>query len=242
MSHAIEVRIALRDGHLPATLVLPEGAGPWPGVVVVHEILGVNRDIRRIAARIAAGGYACVLPDLFAARGARPLCVLRTLTDLLAGGGESFEHLEASRAWLATRPEVRGKRIGVVGFCMGGGFALLWAKRAPFGAAAAFYGDVPRREEALAGICPVVGGYGARDRIFGPQGGRLARHLESLGVEHDVVVYPDAGHSYMSHHEGLKGFLGAISPLRAGHDASASEDSWRRLFAFFARHLQAPGA
>ena len=60
--------------------------------------------------------------------------------------------------------------------------------------AAAFYGEVP---DELDGVCPVVAGYGARDRVYGEHGQRLERRLEALGVAHDVVTYPDAGHSFM---------------------------------------------
>lgn len=223
---------------LPAFLALPEAReAPAPGLLVLHEILGLNDDIRAIAERFANAGYAALAPDLYAGPGARPLCILRTLRSLGRGEGPALEAIETARAWLADRPEVDGARMGVVGFCMGGGFALLHAVRAPLGAAAAFYGDVPRDAEALRGICPVVAGYGGRDRVFAGAGRRLDRLLTELDVARDVVLYPDAGHSYMNHHSGLPARLGAISPMRVGYDEDAAEDSWRRMLAFFAKHL-----
>jgi carboxymethylenebutenolidase len=129
--------------------------------------------------------------------------------------------------------------MGVAGFCMGGGFALLYAARAPLGAAATFYGDVPKRADDLRGVCPIVAGYGGRDRIFAEPGRRLDRLLAELDVERDVVHYPDAGHSYMNRHTGLLAHMGAVTPMRAGYDEAAAEDSWRRMLAFFARHLDA---
>jgi carboxymethylenebutenolidase len=121
---------------------------------------------------------------------------------------------------------------------MGGGFALLYATRAPLNVAGAFYGDVPTTAEALRGVCPVLGGFGGRDRIFAPQGERLERLLSELGVPHDVVVYPDAGHSYMSKHPpGIMTTLGAWGPMAAGFDAHAEADSWGRIEAFYRAHL-----
>ena len=220
-----------------AALALPAADGRRPSVIVIHEIFGLNDDIRRITGRIADLGWVALAPDLYDTAGARVVCVLRTMLALRRGDGAAFADLEAARAWLAARPEVDAARTGVVGFCMGGGFALLYAVRAPLGAAAAFYGDVPRTADGLRGVCPVMGGYGGRDRVFAAQGERLARHLETLGIPHDVRVYPEAGHSYMSHHTGVMATLGAWGPMKIGFDARAEADSWARLEAFFRTHL-----
>ena len=86
---------------------------------------------------------------------------------------------------------------------MGGGFALLYAVRAPLGAAGVFYGQVPSTAAELRGVCPVVAGYGGRDKLFAAHGRRLETHLQELGVSHDVRMYPEAGHSFMSQHTGV---------------------------------------
>jgi carboxymethylenebutenolidase len=220
-----------------ATLALPAAPGRRRSIIVIHEIFGLNDDIRRIAGRIADLGWVALAPDLYDIAGPRVVCVVRTMLALRQGDGAAFADLEAARAWLAARPEVDAARTGVVGFCMGGGFALLYAVRAPLGAAAVFYGDVPRTADGLRGVCPVMAGYGGRDRVFAAQGERLARHLETLGIPHDVRVYPDAGHSYMSHHAGVMATLGAWGPMKMGFDARAEADSWARLEAFFRTHL-----
>ncbi len=224
--------------EMPAALALPDtGDEPRPGVIVVHEIYGLNDDIRRIAGRFADAGYPAIAPDLFA-RGPRLLCVARAMRDLRRGTGDAFDDLEAARAWLAERPEVDASRIGVAGFCMGGGFALLFAVRAPVGAAAPFYGDVPKRADDLDGVAPVVASYGGRDRIFAPHAERLRSHLTELGVPHDVKVYPGAGHSFMNEHDGgLLETVGRVGPMKVGFDPEASEDAWRRVLDFFAVHL-----
>jgi carboxymethylenebutenolidase len=206
-------------------------------VVVIHEIFGLNDDIRRITGRIAELGYVALAPDLFDTGGPRAICVLRAMLAFRRRDAAACGDLDAARRWLAARPEVDPARTGVVGFCFGGGFALLWAVNAPLGAAGVFYGEVPKSAEELRGVCPVVGGFGGRDRIFAPHGQRLEAHLAQLGVPHDVRVYPEAGHSFMSAHTGLLATLGAWGPMAVGFDLAAEADSWARLEVFFRTYL-----
>jgi carboxymethylenebutenolidase len=222
-------------------LAVPEGAAPeggWPAVIAIHDIFGFSRDIRRIARRFAASGYAALAPALFDGAGAPVLCVVRTLRDLLRREGAAFERLESSRRFLAELPEINGERIGVTGFCMGGGFAIFFAARGGVQVAAPYYGDTPSDAEALRQVCPVVAGFGELDKSFAAQGRRLEEHLQSLGVAHDVKIYPDVGHSYMNDHGGgpLKGLM-RVGPLHAAYDEDAAEDSWQRMLSFFSKHL-----
>lgn len=225
--------------RLPAFLAQPADApAPLPGVIVIHEVFGLNDDIRDQARRLASLGYVALAPDLLAALGPRPLCLVRAFRDLSRGRGPAFDALESARTWLAAQPAVDPARLGVLGFCMGGGFALLLAARAPYRASAVFYGAVPRDPAALEGACPIVAGYGERDRLFAPQGRRLEATLTRLNIPHDVVIYPGAGHSYMNRHTGPLARVGAWGPMKVGFDPAAAEDSWRRIAAFFAEHLQ----
>lgn len=221
---------------IPVEVFPTASGGRGPAVLVLSEIFGLNDDIRRIARRFAANGYLAAAPD-FLAGGWHLGCVMRAARDLRAGEGATVAVLEAAIAAVAARPDV--SRVGVVGFCMGGGYALLLGTRVPLGAAGVFYGDVPGAE-ALARACPIVGGYGGRDRLFAPQGRRLIAELEARGRAHDVVVYEGAGHSYMN--DAGHPLLAALSrPLMAvAYDEAAAEDSWRRMLAFFGRHLADP--
>ena len=237
MTRAGRVQV-LADGRaMRATLAVPDGDGPFPGVIVIHEALGLTRDIKEKCLRLAEMGYAAIAADLFDGRGPMPICIFRTIGQLNDGDGPAFADLDATREYLAARPEVDGSRIGVIGFCMGGGFALLYAARAPVGAAAVFYGAVPNEAERLTGVCPVVAGYGGRDRVFGKEADRLEQHLTELEVSHDIRLYPDAGHSYMSDHKGLLARVSSWGPMKVGYNPDAAEDSWRRVEAFFGEHL-----
>jgi carboxymethylenebutenolidase len=223
---------------MKALLASPREEGRRPAVIVLHEAFGLNTDMRGKTQRFADHGYVALAPDLYSTRGAMPFCMVRVMRGIQGGRGPVMDDLEACRQWLTERPEVDASRIGVIGFCMGGGIALLFAVRAPVGVAGVFYGGVPDKSSDLEGVCPVVGGYGARDRVFGKNGGKLERHLRELGVPSDIVTYPKAGHSFLSDHKGFIAKLNAWGPTKVGFNPAAAEDSWRRIDAFFAEHLR----
>jgi carboxymethylenebutenolidase len=230
---------------VPADLSVPLSA-PAPGVVVVHEILGLNDDMRRIVGRFADEGYVALAPDFFAGLGPRPICMVRLLQGIAEGReGGPFRRLHAARRWLGARAEVARGPVGVAGFCMGGGFALLYAAGAstdgeapPLGAVAPFYASVPEDESTLADVCPTVASYGGRDGSLAGAGERLAAALDRHGIAHDVKTYPEAGHSFANRLSGVAGVLGRLTPMHAGYVESAAEDAWARTIAFFDRHLR----
>ena len=220
-----------------AAYAAPADGAKHPGVIVIHEIFGLNDDIRRITGRFADLGYAALAPDLYDRGGSRLMCVARTMMTLGRGEGDAFKDLDAARVFLQRQPAVDESRIGVVGFCMGGGYALMYAIRAPLKVAANFYGDVPRTPEQLHGVCPVIGSFGRNDRMFAPQGERLEKLLSQMNVPHDVKIYEGAGHSFMSHNSGVLATIGRYGPMKAEYKHDAAEDSWKRIEAFFNQHL-----
>jgi carboxymethylenebutenolidase len=245
----VAIRFAGGD-TLPAALLLPGGdpatAGRRPAVLVLHEMLGVNADIRAIAARLAGHGYVALAPDFLAGLGPRPLCMARFFRGLgRVGTGAPYRRLEAARRWLAARPDVDPHRIAVAGFCVGGGFALLYAATTGAGtirAVAPFYAGVPADpERALRGACPVIAAYGGRDRVFGPHAARLEAALAGLDIEHRVDVYSDAGHSFMNRHGRLLTAIERRLPVHGGYHAPSAERAWERLFAFLDDQFAAAG-
>jgi carboxymethylenebutenolidase len=216
--------------------VPPVGDGPWPGVVVLHESFGLIDDIRQQADRLAAAGYVAIAPDLFSA-GGYVRCIRATFRSLIRGEGEAFDDIEAVRVWLRERPDCNG-RVGVIGFCMGGGFALLTAGRG-FDASAANYAHLPKDlDAALKGACPIVASYGGKDRTLRGTAAELEAGLERAGVAHDVKEYPDAGHSFLNRHPfGPGGALLRVAGV--GYHGPSAEDAWRRILRFFEAHLQA---
>ena len=228
---------AASEREMRAYLATPRGEGRWPGVVVVMDALGLSDDIKLAADRLATAGFLAFAPDLYSGRGIR--CVVATLSASRSGRGEAYEDIEAARRWLSARRDCTGK-IGVIGFCMGGGFALLSAPRYAFAAASVNYGEVPADAvQRLAGACPVVASYGARDRALRGRAQRLENALQALGIEHDVKEYSDAGHSFMNRINAGPGLGQLVKFIGMNYRHESAEDSWRRILDFFDVQLRA---
>ena len=209
---------------------------PAPGVLVLHEIFGLNDDIRRIADRFADLGFIAVAPDLL--DGGRISCVARALVQIQRGEGSIIDSAEEYLGFLADREDVLDRRVAVVGFCMGGSFALLLGARGTAQVISANYGVFPGDDVAKR-LCPVIASYGGKDRVFGRDGRKLSLALEGTEIAHDIVTYPNAGHSFMNQADGHRVSTALVGrPLMAvAFDEGASEDSWERIEAFFAEHL-----
>jgi carboxymethylenebutenolidase len=212
----------------------PVGTGPWPGVVLVHDAFGLTTVTRAHADRLAAAGYLALAPDLYA-RGGMIRCVKATFSALASGQGQAFDDIDAARHTLVGRDDCTG-RVGVIGFCMGGGFALVAAARR-FDASSVNYGDLPKDlGAALAGACPIVGSYGATDRMLKGTAGRLEAALTERDIVHDVKEYPGVGHSFLDRFN--VGPLAALMRVGGmGYDHASAEDAWGRILRFFDAHL-----
>ena len=231
-----ELTVPCPSGDRRALYAVPEGEGPWPGVVIIHDVTGLREDCARHCRRFAEAGYAAICPDLYA--GGRIGCVVRVLLSMQSHTGEAYAVIGAARQILADRPEVDAARLGVVGFCMGGGFAMVAAADDDYAVAGPFYGAVPRRAERLSGICPTIAQYGQRDIAFRSHRKRLEKHLDELDVPHEVIDHPGVGHSFMNDHRGIyERVMGGTPPLYAQYDAETEATAWGKLLAFFSEHL-----
>ena len=191
------ILISTSRGAMPAYFAVPACASAAPGVVVLHDVGGMSPDIRGQADWLAAEGFLAVAPELHH-HGGRISCVRTILRDCAARRGPTFDDIEAARAWLSVQVDSNG-RVGVIGFCMGGGIALLLCPGRGFSAASINYGGrLPDDIDALlATACPIVASYGAKDPWNKGVAGELERALERAGVSHDVKEYPDGAHSFI---------------------------------------------
>jgi carboxymethylenebutenolidase len=237
-----DITIPAARGEARAYLARPAGDGPWPGVIVIHDAFGMTNDLRRQCDWLASAGYLALGPDLYS-WGGTLACLRATMSDLHARRGRTFDDIEAARSWLAADEQNCTGKIGIIGYCMGGGFSLLLAPDGHYSVSSVNYGRVPDDAEALlAGACPVVGSYGARDRVTKGAAARLEKALLADGVPYDIKVYPGAGHGFLNQHEGRLGVLTAVMGplLGSGYHEAAAADARRRIIAFFDRYLEAP--
>lgn len=225
MTQAETVSFPSGSKPLNGYLAYPEGDGPFPGVIVIHEIYGLNDNIRDIARRFADQGYAALAVDLFTSKN-RAICMARFMGQMIFKSldNASLHHLKSALSYLAEQPRVDSNRVGAIGFCMGGGFAIAWAcTDNRLKVIAPFYAGNPRPLAAVARACPVVGSYPEQD-FTAKQGRRLDVTLDEYHVPHDIKIYPHAKHSF-------------FNDQGASYNAGAAQDAWQRVLGYFQEQI-----
>lgn len=239
-----QVTIRTGDGDCPTHVVIPAGGGPWPAVIVYMDAGGIRPAMLDIAQQLATSGYVALLPDLFYRCGPYgpfvPKEVLAgdfraVLGPLMATTGpiKAAEDAETLLAYLDTRDDVRGRRVGLVGFCMGGGMALATAGTYPerFAAAASFHGgnlatDAPTSPHLFAPKlkAEVYIGAAENDGSYPPaMAERMQKALTKAGVRYTTQTYP-AAHGWMM-------------PDFPVYDHAAAKHGWSAMLALFDRTL-----
>ena len=206
---------------------------------MLQDGFGINDAVRAQADWLAGAGYLALSVDL-GFWGRPSACLLRMFRDLRAGQGQTFDQVDAAREWLASEPGCDG-RLGVIGFCATGGFALLMAAGHGFAVSSVNYGLVRKNaQDSLHGACPIVASFGGRDRFLRAAPQRLERALDALGIEHDITVYPDAGHAFLHEPESEPGNVADLMArlTHAGYHEASAHDARRRIIAFFDAHLK----
>lgn len=232
------VQITTADGTADCHVYRPAGAGPWPGVIFFMDAPGIRPDLQAMAQRLAGHGYYVLLPNLYyrmadtppldlsriiqnQAERERMLAMARSLTSekIVRDAHAYLQHLTHA-------PQVKRARIGCVGYCMGGRFALVAAGRYPdlIGAAASFHGTQlathqPDSPHLLANAikAQLYVGVAEIDPSLAPgETERLETALKSAGVRYQVEIYPKVHH----------GFTVPGLPV---YDRDASERHWDRL-------------
>lgn len=214
---------------LQAYYTRPEGAGPFPAVMMVHEFFGLNEDILKKADLLAAQGYAVLAVDAY--RGQTTPLVLRAVWLVLSAPRERIDaDLDAAFNYLVQQPEIDPARIGAVGFCFGGTQVMHQAARnIKIAATVIYYGSGPFTDPAQLGVMerggPVLGIYGENDQsipVSQVRGFELA--MNARGVNNRVIVYPGVGHA----------FVNSETLVQPG----PAQQAWQEMLSFLAENLQ----
>lgn len=213
-------------GEIKGLFSKPDGAnGKLPGIIVVHENRGLNPYIEDVGRRCAVAGFMSLAPDALTPLGGYPGNddegrAMQRKRDR----DEMLEDFIAAYEWLKARPESNGK-VGVVGFCFGGGIANMMAVRLPeLGAAVPFYGSQPSAEEAAKIKAPLMLQYAGLDTRVNAGWPVYEEALKQAGVEYEAFIYPEVNH----------GFHNNTTPR---YDEAAATLAWNRTIEFFKKHL-----
>lgn len=225
--------------YLATPVPTADRPGPWPGVVLVHDAFGLSDDMREQANWLAAAGYLVAIPDLYGGRSA-VRCIKGAFAQLNAQRGPAFDQLDAARSALAAAPDCTGT-AGVIGYCMGGGFALLMAAHPGFSAASVNYGIVPDNlETVLGGACPIIGSYGGNDRVTTGAVEKLRAAAAATDATVDVKEYPKARHGFINRLTSASPLTPMLKVAGVAYNHDAAADAKRRILAFFDTHLRTP--
>jgi carboxymethylenebutenolidase len=229
---AAEQMVEFKSGTETATglLAVPEGKGPFPAVIVIQEWWGLDDWIKDQARALAREGYVALAPDLYHGKVTKDPEVAHQLMSGLPED-RAVRDLKAAHAYLQSRADVKKDRMGAIGWCMGGKYALELATLEPgLKAAVAYYGAPPSDPAKIARIkAPVLGNYGGDDKGPSPdQVKAFEAAMKKAGKSVDVKIYPGAPHAFANPNNPWKGYR-----------EEAAKDAWARTIAFFARHLKA---
>jgi carboxymethylenebutenolidase len=228
---AAEQAVTFKSGTdtVSGFLVTPAGNGPFPAVLVIHEWWGLDEWVKDQARALAKEGYVALAVDLYRGKVTKSQ---EEAHQLMMGlpPDRAIRDLKAAVAYLQSRADVKKDRIGVIGWCMGGKYALELATQEPaLAAVAAYYGAPPTDPAAIARIkAPVLGNYGAEDKGPSPEQVKaFEAAMKKAGKTVDIKIYPGAGHAFANPNNPWKGYR-----------PEAAKDAWARTVAFFAKYLK----
>jgi carboxymethylenebutenolidase len=214
------------DGEtLMGYLARPAGGEAKPAVVVIQEWWGLNAHIKDVADRFAQEGFVALAPDLYhGAVTTEPDEARKLVMEL--DMAEAVKEIQQGIDFLLARDDVAGEKVGVVGFCMGGGLSLRTALAEDnLGAAVAFYGRPLEAGQAAQVKAPILGLYGAKDQGIPVDGvNQMDKALDEADIENDFKIYEGAGHAF-------------FNDTAQSYNEAAAKDAWPRTLEWFRKHL-----
>lgn len=227
--HGSDVTFASDDDEVGGYLALPasNAAASRAAVLICHENSGLTPHIRDVARRFAKEGYAALAVDLLAREGGSAAQERDRISGLLTGAGidRHVGDFAAAHAYLGGVEGVDGARVGMIGFCFGGGVSWAAATRIPeLRAVVPFYGPAPDPAAVPAIRAAVFGVYAENDGRITPGATPLEEALAAAGVTHQMTVYPGVGHAF--HND-----------TGRAYDETQAAQAWKDTLAWFTRHL-----
>lgn len=208
--------------NLGGFLAIPDGKGPFPALVVIHEWWGLNDQILAVTADFAAAGFASLAVDLYRGPATRSASEAQSRMMSL-DRGRALSDIRAAFDYLAARPDVKKNRVGSIGWCMGGGFSLQLALTNPdLAAAVIYYGSLVTDPQELRKIhAPVIGFFGEDDAGIPPAAVRsFEEAMNRADRRVSVTIYPGAGHAF-------------ANPTRTeAYRPDATKDAWVKTIDF----------
>lgn len=208
----------------------PPNGSPAPAVIVVQEWWGLNDQIHDVARRFAHAGYVGVAPDLYSRQGHKVAKDPNTAARLMGGlkMADGIEDLKTTVEWIRKQKLTHSSKIGLIGFCMGGSYAMLLpCESKEISAAAPFYGEIPADGKIRELACPIFYAYGENDGwIKRSDVDRLARDLKKYRKQGEVKTYPGCSH----------GFFNETRP--DVYNAAAAKDAWDHTMKLFNANLK----
>jgi len=219
----------IQFGPLNGYPARPEGTGPFPAVIVIQEWWGLDPQTKSIADRFAGEGYLAFAPDLFHGELAQLGDGDTAMKLTQKYGPDAQNELALMFDAIKSNPDCSGK-IGVVGFCFGGRMALTLGAIRPLDAVCTFYGGGMQTvfNQLRSNLkAPVLGFFGDAD-VSIPAGTiqEFDKLLEDVGVEHEIITYPNSGHAFFRDSD------------PSVYKPEAAKDAWDRVRQFFSRHLK----
>ncbi len=218
------VSITTADGRRVSGALARPAAAKAPVIVLVHEWWGLNDQIKAVAADFAGQGYMALALDLMGGTVAQTPAEASALVQSV----DPMAATETVAAWLNWGHSAEGGngRVGIVGWCYGGGFALLGSTRAPADATVIYYGKCDLPAERLARLKgPVLGHFGTQDpRMNHEMVGKFEAAMKQDGKEETVYWY-DAPHAF-------------ANPTGANYHKAETQLAWQRTLDFFAKNLK----
>src|SRR3954452_4810186 len=223
-----EVHYKSGDENVTAQLCVPEGKGPFPALVVIHEWWGLNDWVKDQASKLADGGYKTLAIDLYRGKVAGSPDEAH---ELRRGVPEdrSARDLRAAFSYLELQSDVKKDRIGSIGWGMGGGYSLNLALAEPsLHAAVINYGHLATDPAALSKInAPILGIFGGKDRGITPDDvNKFEQALKTAGKKFEIHIYPDAGHAFENPNN------------KDGYRPTDAAHAWKRTHNFLAGTLK----